>query len=77
MKVLFVNEPGVNELLTMRECIPLMRDAFISLANGGVVPPGVLLQPKIEAEVAFILGRDLDDDSDVREAYLESRRRSA
>jgi 2-keto-4-pentenoate hydratase len=42
--------------------------ADMEIAHGGVVPPGVLLQPKIEAEVAFILGRDLDDDSDVREA---------
>jgi ornithine cyclodeaminase/alanine dehydrogenase-like protein (mu-crystallin family) len=39
MKVLFVNEPGVHEMLTMRECIQLMRDAFISLAKGDVVLP--------------------------------------
>ena len=39
MKVLFVNEPGVHELLTMEACIPLMRDAMISLANGDVVLP--------------------------------------
>lgn len=39
MKVLFVNEPGVHEMLTIRECIPLMRDALISLANGDVVLP--------------------------------------
>jgi alanine dehydrogenase len=39
VKVLFVNEPGVHELLTMRECIPLMRDALISLAKGDVVLP--------------------------------------
>ncbi|MFI7062397.1 2-keto-4-pentenoate hydratase [Kribbella sp. NPDC050124] len=42
--------------------------ADMEIANGGVVPAGVLLQPKIEAEVAFILGRDLDHDGDVREA---------
>jgi 2-keto-4-pentenoate hydratase len=42
--------------------------ADMEIANGGVVPAGVLLQPKVEAEVAFILGRDLEDDSDVREA---------
>jgi 2-keto-4-pentenoate hydratase len=40
----------------------------MQIANDGVVPSGVLLQPKVEAEVAFILGRDLDDDSDVRDA---------
>lgn len=39
MKVLFVNEPGVHEMLTIRECIPLMRDALISLAKGDVVLP--------------------------------------
>lgn len=39
MRVLFVNEPGVRELLTMRECIPLMRDALISHAKGDVVLP--------------------------------------
>jgi 2-keto-4-pentenoate hydratase len=45
--------------------------ADMEVANGGVVPDGVLLQPKVEAEVAFILGRDLDgaiDDAAVREA---------
>ena len=43
----------------------------MQIANGGVVPAGVLLQPKVEAEVAFILGRDLDgaiDDATVRDA---------
>ena len=39
MKVLFVNEPGVHELLTMQACIPLMRDALCSLARGDVVLP--------------------------------------
>ncbi len=28
---------------------------------GGVVPVGVLMQPKCEAEIAFVLGSDLDD----------------
>ncbi len=42
--------------------------ADMEIANGGVVPAGVLLQPKVEAEVAFILGRDLDEDGDVRDA---------
>jgi 2-keto-4-pentenoate hydratase len=27
---------------------------------GGTVPDGLLLQPKVEAEIAFLLGRDLD-----------------
>lgn len=39
MKVLFVNEPSVLEMLPMRDCIPLMRDALISLSNGDVVLP--------------------------------------
>ncbi|TCC28963.1 2-keto-4-pentenoate hydratase [Kribbella speibonae] len=45
--------------------------ADMEVANGGVVGAGALLQPKVEAEVAFVLGRDLDgaiDDSTVREA---------
>jgi ornithine cyclodeaminase len=39
VKVLFVNEQGVHELLTMQACIPLMRDALISLSNAKVVLP--------------------------------------
>jgi alanine dehydrogenase len=39
VKVLFVNEAGVHELLSMRDCIPLMRDCLTSLANGDVVLP--------------------------------------
>jgi 2-keto-4-pentenoate hydratase len=42
--------------------------ADMEIANGGTVPSGVLLQPKIEAEVAFILGRDLDGEGDLRDA---------
>jgi len=45
--------------------------ADMEIANGGIVGAGVLLQPKIEAEVAFILGRDLDDlidDATIRDA---------
>ncbi len=39
MKVLFVNEAGVQELLPMRDCIDLMRQALTALANGHVVLP--------------------------------------
>src|SRR6266852_705822 len=39
MRVLFVNESGVHELLTMNACIPLMRDALTSFAKGDVVMP--------------------------------------
>ncbi len=39
MKVLFVNDPGVHELLPMKDCIPLMREALSSLARGDVVLP--------------------------------------
>jgi 2-keto-4-pentenoate hydratase len=31
-------------------------------ADGAAVPIGRLLQPKVEAEIAFVLGADLDDD---------------
>ncbi|KAA0592711.1 2-keto-4-pentenoate hydratase [Azospirillum lipoferum] len=34
----------------------------MDVANGGEVPAGRLIQPKIEAEIAFLIGRDLDDD---------------
>jgi 2-keto-4-pentenoate hydratase len=33
--------------------------ADMAVADGGRVPPGRLLQPKVEAEVARVLGRDL------------------
>jgi len=39
VKVLFVNEPAVHELLPMDACIPLMRDTLIALTNGNVVLP--------------------------------------
>jgi alanine dehydrogenase len=39
VKVLFVNEAGVHELLTMDACIPLMHDALASLSSGDVVLP--------------------------------------
>jgi ornithine cyclodeaminase/alanine dehydrogenase-like protein (mu-crystallin family) len=39
MKVLVMNEPGVHQLLTMQECIPLMREALVSVANGDAVLP--------------------------------------
>ncbi len=39
MKVLFVNEAGVHELLTMQACIPLMHNTLVALANDNVVLP--------------------------------------
>src|SRR6476660_7534808 len=39
MKVLFVNEQGVHDLLPMDACIPLMRDALTSLSDRDVVMP--------------------------------------
>jgi ornithine cyclodeaminase/alanine dehydrogenase-like protein (mu-crystallin family) len=39
MKVLFVNESGVQKLLTMDVCVPLMRDALTALSRGDVVQP--------------------------------------
>jgi ornithine cyclodeaminase len=39
VKVLFVNERAVHELLPMDACIPLMRDALTALANRDVVMP--------------------------------------
>jgi 2-keto-4-pentenoate hydratase len=34
----------------------------MDVANGDEIAPGKLIQPKVEAEVAFILGRDLSDE---------------
>jgi 2-keto-4-pentenoate hydratase len=34
--------------------------ADMSVDSGGEVPAGSLLQPRVEAEIAFVLGRDLD-----------------
>jgi ornithine cyclodeaminase len=39
MKVLFVNEAGVKELLPMESCIQLMRDALTAFARGDAVLP--------------------------------------
>lgn len=36
----------------------------MAVADGGTVAPGLLLQPKIEVEVAFVLAHDLDGDLD-------------
>jgi 2-keto-4-pentenoate hydratase len=36
--------------------------ADMALADGDCVEPGRVLQPKVEAEVAFVLGRPLDDE---------------
>ena len=33
----------------------------MEIADGGVLDPSLVLQPKVEAEVAFILGADLTD----------------
>ena len=39
MKVLFVNEAGVHDLLPMDSCVALMRDALTALSRGDVVLP--------------------------------------
>jgi ornithine cyclodeaminase len=39
MKVLFVNEAGVKELLPMESCVGLMRDALTTFARGEAVLP--------------------------------------
>jgi ornithine cyclodeaminase len=39
MKVLFVNEAGVRELLPMESCIQLIRDALTAFARGDAVLP--------------------------------------
>lgn len=39
MKVLFVNEAGVRDLLPMKSCVGLMRDALSAFARGDAVLP--------------------------------------
>ncbi|MEP7028151.1 MAG: ornithine cyclodeaminase family protein [Candidatus Eisenbacteria bacterium] len=39
MKVLFVNEKGVYDLLPMATCVPLMREALATFARGDAVLP--------------------------------------
>lgn len=39
MKILILNHEAVEELLPMKECIPLMREALIALATGRVHQP--------------------------------------
>ncbi len=39
MKVLFVNEAGVKDLLPMKSCVGLMRDALTAFARGDAVLP--------------------------------------
>ena len=39
MKVLFVNDAGVHDLLPMEACVPIMRDALTALSRGDVVLP--------------------------------------
>jgi ornithine cyclodeaminase len=39
MKVLFVNESGVKDLLPMKSCVGLMRDALTTFARGDAVLP--------------------------------------
>jgi alanine dehydrogenase len=39
MKVLFVNEAGVRDLLPMHSCVGLMKDALTALSRGDVVLP--------------------------------------
>ncbi|WP_306316985.1 MULTISPECIES: 2-keto-4-pentenoate hydratase [unclassified Streptomyces] len=48
----------------------------MSVADGGCVPVGGLLQPKVEAEIAFVLGADLADgpldDAQIRAAVAHA-----
>ena len=37
--------------------------ADMAIAEGEDIPPGAVLQPKVEAEIAFVLGADLTDEA--------------
>lgn len=46
--------------------------ADMEIANGGLLRPSTVLQPKAEAEIAFILGRDVNDAEITREAFADA-----
>lgn len=48
----------------------LFEDMYV--ADGGTIAPGRLLQPKVEAEIAFIMGADAPDAHRSQDAFLDA-----
>lgn len=71
-KKIGLTNPKIQEMFGVRE--PdyghLLDVMFVE--SGGVIPLSSLLQPRVEAEVAFILRRDLQGPRVTREAVLEA-----
>ncbi len=57
-----LTSPAVQKQLGVDQPDSGVLFADMQVVNGATVPAGRLLQPKVEAEIAFILSADLDDD---------------
>ncbi len=57
-----LTSPAVQKQLGVDQPDSGVLFADMRVVNGATVPAGRLLQPKVEAEIAFILSADLDDD---------------
>lgn len=57
-----LTSPAVQKQLGVDQPDSGVLFADMRVINGATVPAGRLLQPKVEAEIAFILAADLDDD---------------
>jgi 2-keto-4-pentenoate hydratase len=57
-----LTSPAVQKQLGVDQPDSGVLFADMRVVNGTTVPAGLLLQPKVEAEIAFILDDDLDDD---------------
>lgn len=57
-----LTSPAVQKQLGVDQPDSGVLFADMRVVNGATVPAGRLLQPKVEAEIAFILAADLDDD---------------
>lgn len=57
-----LTSPAVQKQLGVDQPDFGMLFADMDVMNGGTVPWGELMQPKVEAEISFVLGKDLDQE---------------